>query len=97
MKKPSDADKSSKGLRDKVIGLGDSSIRKTFFPQLQRHLHELREEIKVRQHAEDELRESQDLLHTVMNSTKDAMIAIGEDGLITTFNAAAEMMFGMFR
>lgn len=94
MKKPSDPNKNSKALREKIIGLGDSSIRKTFFPQLQRHLHELREEIKVRQRAEDELRESQDLLQTVMNSTKDAMIAIGEDGLITTFNAAAEKMFG---
>jgi len=49
------------------------------------------------QRAEDVLRESGSLLRTVINATKEAMISIGEDGLITLFNPAAEQMFGRSR
>lgn len=94
MKKRSDREQRSEDSREKIIGLGDSSARKSYYPQLQRRLRELKKEIIERRRVEDALRESQDLLHTVMNSAKDAVIAIGEDGLITTFNAAAEKMFG---
>jgi len=51
-------------------------------------------EITQRKLAEESLRESENLLQTVINSTKDAMISIGDDGLITLFNPAAEEMFG---
>jgi len=44
--------------------------------------------------TEEILQESENLLQTVINSTKDAMISIGEDGLVTLFNPAAEEMFG---
>ena len=40
------------------------------------------------------LRRSEGLLRTAMNATQEAMISIGEDGLITLFNPAAERMFG---
>ncbi len=33
-------------------------------------------------------------LRTIVNAAREAMIAIGEDGLITLFNPAAEKMFG---
>jgi len=94
MKKRSDRETRADDSREKIIGLGDSSARKSYYPQLQRRLRELKEEIVERQRVEDELRESQDLLRTVMNSAQDAMIAINEQALITTFNAAAEKMFG---
>jgi len=94
MKKRSDSNNRNEDFREKVIGLGDSSVRKSYYPQLQQHLQDLREEIIERKRAEKALRESQDLLRTVMNSTQEAMIAINENGLITTFNAAAESMFG---
>jgi PAS domain S-box-containing protein len=51
-------------------------------------------DITARKHAEEALRERETLLQTVIDSTKDAMISIGEDGLITLFNPAAEEMFG---
>jgi PAS domain S-box-containing protein len=54
-------------------------------------------EITKHRQAEETLRESKNLLQTVINSTKDAMISIGEDGLITLFNPAAEEMFGRKR
>jgi two-component system cell cycle sensor histidine kinase/response regulator CckA len=47
--------------------------------------------------AEQVLRERENLLRTVINATKDAMISIGEDGLITLFNPAAEKLFGRSR
>jgi len=42
----------------------------------------------------EKLREGDTLLRTVVDSTKEAMISIGEDGLIILFNPAAEEMFG---
>ena len=51
-------------------------------------------DITERENAEGVLRESEELLRTVVDATQDAMISIGEDGLITLFNPAAEKMFG---
>jgi len=47
--------------------------------------------------TEGTLQESENLLQTVIDSTKDAMISIGEDGFIALFNPAAEEMFGRKR
>jgi PAS domain S-box-containing protein len=46
---------------------------------------------------EQALRESENLRRTVINATQEAIIAIGEDGLITIFNSAAEKIFGRSR
>ncbi|MHC4694074.1 MAG: PAS domain-containing protein [Planctomycetota bacterium] len=51
-------------------------------------------EISERQWAVEKLREGDTLLQTIVDSTKEAMISIGEDGLIILFNPAAEKMFG---
>jgi two-component system cell cycle sensor histidine kinase/response regulator CckA len=50
-------------------------------------------DVTERKNWETSLRESKDLLNTVINSTKEAMISIGQDGLITIFNQSAEAMF----
>jgi PAS domain S-box-containing protein len=50
-----------------------------------------------RKRAEQALQDRENLLRTVINTTKEAMIAIGQDGLITIFNPAAEQMFGQKR
>ncbi|NIS50101.1 PAS domain S-box protein [Candidatus Saccharibacteria bacterium] len=52
------------------------------------------QEIAEREWAVEKLREGDTLLRTVVESTKEAMISIGEDGLIILFNPAAEEMFG---
>ena len=44
--------------------------------------------------ALEQLRDRENFLRSVLDSTQDAIIAIGEDGLITTFNPAAERLFG---
>jgi PAS domain S-box-containing protein len=51
-------------------------------------------EIAEREWATEKLREGDTLLRTVVDSTKEAIISIGEDGLIILFNPAAEEMFG---
>jgi PAS domain S-box-containing protein len=51
-------------------------------------------EIAEREWATEKLREGDKLLRTVIDSTKEAIISIGEDGLIILFNPAAEEMFG---
>jgi signal transduction histidine kinase/ActR/RegA family two-component response regulator len=41
MKKPSDLEKSREHLRQSIIGLGERSIRKSYYPELQRRIAEL--------------------------------------------------------
>jgi PAS domain S-box-containing protein len=50
-----------------------------------------------RKRADEAVRASVEVLQMVINATNDAMIVIGEDGLITLFNRAAEKMFGRKR
>ena len=47
MSKPSNTSKDSssvkKTLRDKIVGLGDRSVCKSYFPQLQKQIEELKQ------------------------------------------------------
>ncbi len=54
-------------------------------------------DITERKEAERALDRSENMLRTIINATKDAMIAISEEGAITLFNPAAEKMFGRGR
>lgn len=54
MNKPIDGEHDWKSQRDKIIGLGESSIRKSYYPALQQRV--------------EELRESQRFLSTLMNN-----------------------------
>jgi PAS domain S-box-containing protein len=51
-------------------------------------------DITERKIAEEARHQSETLLQTVINAAKDAIISIGEEGLVTIFNPAAEQMFG---
>jgi len=51
-------------------------------------------DITERKGEEEALWESEGLLRMVINATQEAMISIGQDGLIALFNPAAERMFG---
>ncbi|UCG33354.1 MAG: PAS domain S-box protein [Phycisphaerales bacterium] len=51
-------------------------------------------DVTERKRAEDERHQSETLLRTIINATREAMISIDEQGLITLFNPAAEEMFG---
>lgn len=62
-------------------------IREAEFQEQRRMADELRE-------SEARLREGQGRLSSIMNSIADAVIAIGSDGTIQTYNRAAERIFG---
>lgn len=68
---------------------------------LQRRLDEatssLEETIERQERSERQLQVFELRLRTVVDSTRDAMICINQDGLITIFNPAAEAMFGQSR
>ena len=68
-------------LRDKILGLGERSARKSYYPQL-------RQRIK-------ELRQTEEYLRTIFNATNDAIfIHDAETGRILDVNEGAERMFG---
>ncbi len=50
--------------------------------------------VDERQRAESSLRESEARLQTVVSTAPDAIFAVGEDGIITSANRAAEELFG---
>ena len=51
-------------------------------------------EINRQQQAEKTITHKENLLEMIIGATNDAIISIGNDGLITLFNPAAEKMFG---
>jgi len=59
MKKlPDDLSKDVTSLRDKIVGLSESSGRKSYYPMLQQKIRELQGEITERRKAENALRET---------------------------------------
>ncbi len=80
MSKPSDSPAAPATLREQIIGLGESSLRKSYFPQLQKQLEELRaSEAKYRR------------LH---ESMMDAFVSIDMKGRIQEFNEVFRAMLG---
>lgn len=81
MKKPSDGSPDWDALRDRIIGLGDSSIRKSHFPELRRRLTEL-ERLKG-------------LLSDIINFMPSVIISLDGDGRINQWNRQAEDLTGV--
>lgn len=81
MKKPCDASPDWDELRDKIIGLGHNSIRKSHFPELQRQIAEL-----------ERLR---NLLSNIINSMPSAIISLDRNGCINQWNSEAAVLAGV--
>lgn len=69
MKKPSD-EENQNSLRDKIIGLGEKSIRKSYYPELQQRINELetanrrlKEEIAAREKMAEQQKKLEEQLH----------------------------------
>jgi len=75
-------------LREQIIGLGEHSARKSYYPELQRHIRELEETRATLAAANRQLQAVLDAASEV------AIIATDPDGLITVFNHGAEKMIG---
>lgn len=52
------------------------------------------QDITARHRAEEEIRNSQEKTKSILNTTADAIITIGGNGCIQSFNQAAEALFG---
>jgi PAS domain S-box-containing protein len=57
-KQPEEESTNTASLRDKIVGLSESSGRKSYYPMLQQNIRELQSEIAERHRAEDTLRKT---------------------------------------
>ncbi len=90
MKKRSESNDSEKNLRTQIIGLGDQSGRKSYYPELQNKITQLENEIAERQSAEA----GRAILSTVIESTTDMVSTSTVDGKVTYMNAAGAKLLG---
>ena len=77
-------------LRERIIGLGEESARKSFYPELQQRMLQLEE-------TRESLRVSQENLWSVFNSVHDAIFIHDRQGRILEVNQSAAAMYGVPR
>jgi PAS domain S-box-containing protein len=88
MRRRSDPPETWEEQRDRIIGLGEHSARKSYYPELKAHVQQL-------EGARKSLTELNSFLQAVMDSaTEIAIIATTPDGTITLFNRGAERLLG---
>jgi PAS domain S-box-containing protein len=88
MRRRSDHPDNWEELRSRIIGMGEHSSRKSYYPELKARLRELEE-------ARKSFAEINLFLQAVMDAaTEAAIIATGPDGTITLFNRGAERLLG---
>lgn len=103
MKKPSDdSGENQKELWEKIIGLGETSIRKSYYPELQKRIRELEDaneelsrQIEEKKQAELALQQSETSFREIYNSTNEAIfIHDAQQGNILDVNDTTIKMFG---
>lgn len=88
MPMPPDLEDDWETRREQIIGLGERSARKSYYPELQQKLREL-------QHAKATLSESNRQLQAILDAASEvSIIATDSKGIITTFNRGSEKMLG---
>lgn len=85
---PSDSGNNWALLHDRIIGLGEQSARKSYYPELQRHLRELEEARRDLSHLNAQLQAVMD------SATEVAIISTDTTGIINIFNCGAEKLLG---
>ena len=76
MKKPSENPTNPQFLREKIIGLGETSIRKNYYPQLQQRL----EEVEQARHT---IEESEARYRYLVENIRDVIFSLDPEGRIT--------------
>lgn len=84
MKKPSERDQQWNQLYEKVIGLGEKSIRKSYYPELQRKIRELEQEVIERGKREQELKRNYENRAILNELLKLSLEEISLDSLCQT-------------
>jgi PAS domain S-box-containing protein len=77
-------------MRESIIGLGDGSSRKSFYPELRKRLEELEE-------AQERLRLSEQNLRAIFDHTHDGFFIHDLEGRVLDVNATVLAMFGLTR
>jgi PAS domain S-box-containing protein len=90
MSKPDDILRHNQILRKKIIGLGDLSGRKSYYPELRRKIKQLEQEIIERNIIENELKEARNYIHNIFNSMPSILIGIDAEGKVVQWNAEVE-------
>ncbi|MBN2161912.1 MAG: response regulator [Pontiellaceae bacterium] len=89
MKNPSDQiSKKQQFLRDKIIGLGEHSIRKSYYPQLQQQLEEV-------DHARREIAESEARYRYLVENINDVILTLRPDGVVSYISPACLNLGGI--
>ncbi len=101
MKRPSEDPAARDPLYEKIIGLGEKSLRKSYYPELTARIDELRQtnealqhEIAERRRAEEGLRVSEGKLSAMLASLTDHMSMMDSDLNILWANDTAKRLFG---
>ncbi|MDD2369490.1 MAG: HD-GYP domain-containing protein [Sulfuricurvum sp.] len=76
MKKHSESEKIESSLRDKIIGLGEKSIRKSYYPQLQKELLNM-------EMVRNKLADSQASYQSLVENINDVIFSLDTEGTIT--------------
>lgn len=88
MKKRSKTPKTNKSLREEIIGLGDRSVSKSYYPQLQ-------EQIRLLQEAKKRAEESEENVRLLMETASDMIYRMSvPDGKYEYVSPASVSIFG---
>jgi PAS domain S-box-containing protein len=88
----SDDDEKLISMLTAQVGIAYENAKR--FEELQRRATELEGTVKQRQHAEEALRETNQTLQSLVQTSPLAIIATDLDGNVKSWNSAAEQMFG---
>jgi PAS domain S-box-containing protein len=100
MKKPSEEEVTRAKLRESIIGLGERSIRKSYYPELQQRINELEQanaelsiEIAERKKSEMALHKKESYFRALFENAGDAIFIEDEnDRIIDVNNRACELL-----
>ena len=104
MKTPSENIDDQYSLRDKIIGFGERSIRKSYYPQIQQQMEdlskksaELQSTVENLEIAKNSLEESEAKYRAIFENTGTATIIVEEDDVISLANGGFAKLSGYLR